>query len=403
MAAGAVVLLAFKLQQQPAFLDYLVMWTGGRIAHADPAALYDFVRIDRAQAWLLGSRAHDRPFPYPPSALLIFAPLARLPYWASAWSWTVGGVTLFAVATWRLASEKPRWVLALTCVTPGVVWAALSGQCAFIVGGLAMFALVALNRRPVVAGAVLGLAIMLKPTLLLMTPIALLAGGHWRALVAAGLTCVCVLGLSVILYGVGPWNDWVTVAPTYLARIAADPRYRTAIIAPTALAIGLGVTGWPLAVCRIGFAVAGAGLAAGVFRLKGASPALRLLALIGGSLLATPYAMNYETALLSPAAALAVVEARGLRRLAFAAVAYLALALAGLPNIGVLAFPVFLGLALWGSWPDRQASGRAGDRQADTEADEDGSGDPIQRLDHRRPTHRATERSARQNQGGAPA
>ena len=84
-------LLSFKLRHQPPLIDFLTMWTGGAIANADPRSLYDFARIDDAQAWLLGARAHDRPFPYPPSALLVFAPLARLPFWISERSgrWSV--------------------------------------------------------------------------------------------------------------------------------------------------------------------------------------------------------------------------------------------------------------------------------------------------------------------------
>ena len=198
-----------------------------------------------------------------------------------------------------------------------------------------------------VAGAAFGLALMLKPTLLLMAPVALLAGGHRRALIASSVTCACALALSIVVHGVGPWIAWLTVAPDYLARIAADPRYRTAIIAPTGLVIRLGATGWLLTICRIGLVVVGATLVAGVFRIRGASPALRVVALVGASLLATPYAMNYETALLAPAAAFAVIEAEGVRRLGLGLAVYVSLASAGLPNIGGFAFPIFLGLALW--------------------------------------------------------
>jgi hypothetical protein len=159
------------------------------------------------------------------------------------------------------------------------------------------------------------------------------------------LICAAIMAVSILLYGVGPWIDWLVVAPKYLARIAVDPRYRTAIIAPTGLAIRLGVTGWPLTACRIGLAVAGAALAAGVFRRESSSPAFRLVALVGGSLLAAPYAMNYETALLAPAAALAVCEAQTPRRLQVAIVAYVALALAGFPNISAVAFLIFLTMA----------------------------------------------------------
>jgi hypothetical protein len=354
MAAVAVAIVVFKLQRQPAFIDYLVMWTGGGLAHVDPGALYDVVRVDRAQAWLLGARAHDRPFPYPPSSLLIFGPLARLPFWASAWVWFVGGAAVFLVGLRRFAGgRRPIAALALSCVLPGVAWAAVSGQCAFAVGGLAMLAIVGLERRPLAAGVAFGLAVMLKPTLLLMAPVALIAGGYWRALWSMAATCAVALALSIVVDGVGPWIAWLTVSPGYLARIAVDPRYRTAIIAPTGLAIRLGVTGWPLAACRFFLALLGAAMAALGFRAKGGDRSLRLVALVGGSLLAAPYAMNYETTLLAPAAALTLVDAGSPRRLWLAAAAYVALAFAGLPNVGAFALPVFLILAIWPSLQGR--------------------------------------------------
>ena len=358
MTAGAATILAFKLQRQPGFIDYLVMWTGGRLAHLDPGALYDFVKGDRAQAWLLGARAHDRPFPYPPSALLLFGPLSRLSFWVSSWVWFIGGAAVYLAGAWRLAKRARAAVLSLICVTPGVVWAGLSGQCALPVGGLAMLAIVELDRRPRLAGAALGVALMLKPTLLLMTPLALLVGGHRRAFCAMGVTCALVVGLSIAAYGAEPWIAWLTVAPPYLTHMAGDPRYRTAIIAPTGLVIRLGLSGWPLTICRIGFLVIGAAVAALVFRDRRSGPDLRLIAIAGGSLLAAPYAMNYETALLAPAAAFAVVVgADTTGRFWPAVAAYVALALAGLPNIGVFAFPVFLVLALKGFVEPRDAAG----------------------------------------------
>ncbi len=76
LAGIAARLAAFKLGAQTLFVDFLALWTGGRMANARPSRLYDFAATDRAQAWLLGAAAHDRLFPYPPSSLLVFLALS---------------------------------------------------------------------------------------------------------------------------------------------------------------------------------------------------------------------------------------------------------------------------------------------------------------------------------------
>ena len=149
-ALGAVAarLITFKLSSQPLFIDFLAMWTGGRIANADPARLYDFAAVDRAQAWLLGAAAHDRPFPYPPSALAVFGPLARLPFWTAGALWMTLTLAAYGLVATRLPPRQSWLGAALIALAPGVVWAAISGQCVFLIGALAIGAVTLLDRRP---------------------------------------------------------------------------------------------------------------------------------------------------------------------------------------------------------------------------------------------------------------
>ena len=345
MAAAAAFLLWFKLRRQPPFIDYLTMWTGGKAALAAPERLYDFPHIDRAQAWLLGAAAYDRPFPYPPSSLLVFAPLARLSFWVSASLWTVGGIVTYALAISRLAGARGVWVLVATAVLPGVVWAGLSGQCAFAVGALLILGMGRLDHRPWLAGAALGLVLALKPTLLLMAPLMLLAGGQWRAFIATGLTGLAAIGLSALAFGIRPWIDWVIVAPGYLARISEDPRYITGIIAPSVLANRLGFGPGAALAWRLAWIAVGALIAVVAGRRKGLPTAGRVTAMVVASLVASPYAMNYETTLLAPGAAIALVAADDLKTRILAVAAYCVLALAGLPTIGAYAFLAYAVLA----------------------------------------------------------
>lgn len=60
------------------------------------------------------------------------------------------------------------------------------------------------------AGALLGL-LACKPQLWLLVPVALIASGEWKVLVSATAT-VCVFALaSVVVLGVEPWREWLTL------------------------------------------------------------------------------------------------------------------------------------------------------------------------------------------------
>ena len=345
LLGGVLIQLVLKLSAAPLFVDFLAMWTGGHLAASHPLAIYDPAIVDRAQAWLLGPAAHDRPFPYPPDSLLIFQPLGVLPFWSAALVWMALTVAAFCVVVASLQPRARGLVLTLTLLAPGAVWAILSGQCVFLTGALAIAGVAHLERRPVLAGVLLGAAAAFKPTVLLMAPAALIGGRHWRSLIVSGLSGLAFVALSALIWGPGLWFAWLAYAPRYLAAITANPAYVTAIVAPAGLAAQLGLSGPPLLIWRLAFAGAGCVAAVLVFRR---SKALwpRLTALFGASLIATPYAMNYETTLLLPGAVLALLSVWGARARGLAFGAYWALAFAGLPVVGPLAVFVYFALAL---------------------------------------------------------
>ncbi len=348
LGPGAFLIVLIKLAGQPLFIDFFTMWTGGRMSWTDIAHIYDMSVVDHAQAWLLGAGAHDRPFPYPPSTLLIFAPLGALPFWLASAIWMIPTFLAFAVTAVTI-SPRHRWLAAgLILLAPATIWAAISGQCVFLTGALALNGVRLLNRRPVLAGVLLGLAAAIKPTVLLMAPVALIAGGHWRALIAAGLAGLAMMALSALIWGIEPWLAWFAYAPKYLATITANRAYVQGIVAPAGLAARIGLSGEPLFLWRTLFALGGAGATLLVFsRTTALWP--RLTAVFAASVLATPYAMNYEMALLLPGAVAAIVTAPTARAQLLAIGAFWGLVFAGLPLIGSYSIFIFLGFAMAGA------------------------------------------------------
>jgi arabinofuranan 3-O-arabinosyltransferase len=76
--------------------------------------------------------------------------------------------------------------------------------------------LVLLDRRPVLAGIMLGL-LTFRPQLGMVFPIVLLLTGRWRTIMAATLTTLCVAGASLWLFGEEAWRSFLDHVPEHTA------------------------------------------------------------------------------------------------------------------------------------------------------------------------------------------
>ena len=343
LSIASLSMVVLKLRGQPLFVDFLTMWTGGRLSMIGPGAPYDAEAVDKAQVWLLGAAAHHRQFPYPPTALLIFAPLARLGFWPAAWIWAFAGVGAFVLSVRQTLPPPRSRHLALLLMTPASAWAAVSGQSLFLVGALAIAAVAQVERRPLLSGMLLGLAAALKPTPLIAAPFALAAGGARRTGAAAVVTLSVAFGVSLLAFGGASWTAWLRFAPGFLHDVLTNPAYVTGLITPTGLAARWGWAGPGMLVWRAGWSALGVTLAALTWR-RSRRLSWRLTGVFAGSLLAAPYAVAYETLLLAPGALLIFLEARrGLPR-TLAGAAFLSLIAAGLPSVGAFAFALSLAL-----------------------------------------------------------
>ena len=176
------------------------------------------------------------------------------------------------------------------------------GHNGFLTAALLGFALVQLDRRPVLAGILFGL-LAYKPQFGLMIPLVLVATGRWRTVFAAAATVALLVLAATLAFGTDTWRAFFIFA-----------EYTRMIVLET------GETGWHKiqsvfswarmwgAPLPLAYAVQGAvtlAVAAALVWLwrTGASFALKAAALCIATILATPYSLDYDLMLLAPAIA----------------------------------------------------------------------------------------------------
>lgn len=363
LAATLIVLAAMEawtlLRFQPMGLDFLPLWTAGRMAWSDPGQVYDFAAVTHAQTWLLPAHFTSlRPYAYPPSALLVFAPLGLMSFWMALGVWLAVSLGVFLYGGAELGLERPRLSLALMALSPAVVLAVLVGQTVLLVTGLGVLAVVWLRARPRWAGVLLGIAAAIKPQVLLLTPIALLAGGALETAVAAGLTLLAAVAVSAAAFGVQSWVAWLGALEPFQRVVEETPHLTWGVITPYAVAHELGLPPAGSMALRAVCAIFAVFL---VWRAwaRPASSERRIAALLGGCLLVTPYAMHYDGSVVVPVAVCAAasrVTAPGwtIRFLALAAATEITI-----PFIGALALIAFLALTFVdGGWASQTVGGR---------------------------------------------
>lgn len=188
---------AYRAALGPAGSDFLAFWSAGRLAGTGAAArVYDLAATGAVQSAL----GHHGVFAYvnPPPLLLLLVPFGRLGYPLAWIAWV--GLTYLA---WLAASLRRDPGLAWPIAAfPGALVSAWHAQTGLLTGALLAGAANLLQRRPLLAGACMG-ALVIKPHLALLLPVALVAGGYWRAFWAAVGTVVLALALAAAVFGFG--------------------------------------------------------------------------------------------------------------------------------------------------------------------------------------------------------
>ncbi len=283
-------------RQKPIGYDFITFWGGSWLAlQGNAADVFDAAKMFAAEKVAVPGSDRVYLWHYPPTFLAIVLPLSLIPYIWSYLLWTTG---TFAGYAWivRKMAPQPQTLLLLTAF-PATFMNFFHGQNGFLTAALFGGAMLVLERRPVVAGILIGL-LSYKPHFGLLLPLALLCGRHWTSFFWAAGTTIAFAALSVAAFGPDIWIAFWDNAS--LARsVFEDGLVRWAKIPSTYAALRL--AGADLAVAYAAQIAVAAGVAATVALVwwRRAPLPLRAATLVTGTLAATPYLFDYDFTLLA--------------------------------------------------------------------------------------------------------
>lgn len=280
--------------------DFLSFWVAAREAvGGSPATPYRTEDFAALQAVYIGA-GHYFAFFYPPTFLLMLLPLGLLGGLAAYWAFQLAAALAAGWACSRIMRHWHGFLLAAALPTSFNTY--FYGQnsllaAAFLGAGLAMLA----EGKAILAGVFIGL-MTFKPQLGVLIPFALIAGGYWRTFWAAALTTVLLAALSWLVFGTGTWEaffDQTAFARTTLNHGLVDLHKMISVYAaarefgaPIELAYGLQI-----------LTALGALVTVWLSWRGGASFPAKAIILVAAGLLATPFALSYDLALLAVALA----------------------------------------------------------------------------------------------------
>ncbi|MEW5684951.1 MAG: glycosyltransferase family 87 protein [Pseudomonadota bacterium] len=212
-AVGVVAFTALALANRgldptgkPLGTDFLAFWSAAKAALGGPAAsVYDAARLAPVQTAAFGGvDVGYAPFPYPPTFLLLCLPFGLVPYLPAlaAWVTASGYAYVRAIRGWMPSAGGSR-VAALAF--PAVVINLAHGQTAFLTTALFAGGTLLLGHRDILAGLLLG-ALVMKPHLGVLIPVALLASRNWRAVAGAGVSFTTLVVVSALVFGTDVWR-----------------------------------------------------------------------------------------------------------------------------------------------------------------------------------------------------
>ncbi|WP_175975881.1 glycosyltransferase family 87 protein [Burkholderia sp. BCC1047] len=280
--------------------DFAVFWTAAQLVlQGHAATAYDPAAFMQAELAQFGAYLQHQPLPwlYPPTMLLFIAPAALVPFLPAYLLFSAGSLLCYAFAVSRLSGlrahlPRPRAALLVMVAYSAVFLSALFGQNSILTAGLAALALHLLDRRPVIAGLLIGL-LAIKPQLAVVFPFVLIAARAWRAFAAAAVSATLFAAAGVSLTGPAVLSGLAHTMSTVRDQHFMLPSYWLA--SPTPFA-ALRLAGMPIPVAlaaQAAVAVLAIAAAVDVWR-RTRDMRLRGAALAVATLLTTPYLWGYE-------------------------------------------------------------------------------------------------------------
>jgi hypothetical protein len=278
--------------------DFVNVWAAGRqVLEGHAAASYDHT-VHKAVEDLAVGHAFDGEYPwnYPPAFLFVAAGLALLPLIAANLIWLALTFPLYALAMRGIVGQRAGLLFA--CAFPGILANLSAVQNGFVTAALIGGALLLLERRPWLAGVLIGL-LTFKPHFGLLFPLVLLAGWHWRTISAAAATAIAMAAASYFAFGAETWSAFLHALPVTSQAALTEGRAEFAKLQTVYALIRTMGGGETLAwAVHAAFAIA---IASGIVLLwrSRVSFDIKAAAFSAGTLLVTPYLFMYDLAALA--------------------------------------------------------------------------------------------------------
>src|ERR1700720_4649798 len=287
---------------KPLGTDFSNVYAAGSVTwQGRPAEAYQPARQHAEEKAVFGGR--EVPFYgwlYPPFFFSVACVVAPFPY---AWGlaiWLAASLAAY-LAAMRAILPRPETLL-IAAAFPAVFINIGHGQNGFLTPALLGGALHWLNRKPWLAGVLIG-CLAYKPQFGVLIPVALLAGGRWSTIGAAVATLAALLAVSFVTLGDGVWHafaDSMTFTQTVVLEQGGIGWEKIQSVFSAMRMWGAGVH---LAYAvQIALALMLAASLAWLWQSNAAFE-LKASALATGSLLATPYVLDYDLVVLAVAIA----------------------------------------------------------------------------------------------------
>src|SRR5690242_1032781 len=283
---------------KPIGTDFSNVYAAGTLTwQGKPADAYDPALQHAAEKAVFGGR--EVPFfgwHYPPFFFAVAFLVAALPYAAGLALWLIASLAGYLTAVRAILPRQGTLLLA--AAFPAVFVNIGHGQNGFLTAALLGGALHLIDRRPRLAGILIGL-LAYKPQFGVMIPLALLANQRWSSIAAAAATIVILVAVSLAALGGAVWHafidsmnftqtvvleqggtGWEKIQSAFSAARNWGADLRTAYAIQLALALMLATS------------LAWLWHSEAAFELKAS-------ALASASLLATPYVLDYDLVVLA--------------------------------------------------------------------------------------------------------
>jgi len=290
--------------------DFINNWAGPKIAFSGHMmTLYDFDAYTKAIGVLFGQPLPFHNWSYPPFSLLLYWPLGQMPYFVALGTWTIGLFAVYAFVASRFVARANRvtMVLVLLCA-PACLVNAVGGQNGFLTATLFLGAILALDRRPILAGVLIGL-LTIKPQLGLVLPLALLSLRAWRTIASTLVTIIVLVAVSTAVFGFEPWRRYLFETSAYQLELLKQFHGFYTYMMCSVLS-GARTLGAPFQVAALAqtFVAVPVALLSGLAVRWTADARQRAMILATAAPLVTPYAFNYDLTLVTVVIAWRLIE-----------------------------------------------------------------------------------------------